>query len=514
MTEDNYDLILVLDFGAQYAQLIARRVRELKVYSEIVPYSISPEEIRKRKPKGIILSGGPTSVYVKNALNCDPKIFKLKIPILGICYGMQLMTKELHGVVEKTDKSEFGKTKLFARQDSVLFNGLPRKQSVWMSHRDSIIKAPPGFEVTGKTESTSVAAFEERERGFYGVQFHPEVVHTPNGMDILKNFLFEGCRSLPTWTKVSIIENSIKKIKETIGNEKAICALSGGVDSSVAALLVNKAIGDKLTCVFVDHGLLRKDEGFQVERTFKEHFHLNLKYIKAQKIFLKKLKNVIDPEKKRKIIGEEFIRVFEREADKFGEAKVLVQGTLYPDVIESGTKEAARIKTHHNVGGLPTDIKFKKIVEPLKSLFKDEVRAIGEELGLPEEIVWRQPFPGPGLSIRIIGEVTPKKLEILREADSIVIEEIKKAGFYRKLWQVFAILLSIKTVGVMGDERTYEYTIAVRATTSEDAMTADWAKLPHDLLEIISSRIINEVEGVNRVVYDISSKPPATIEWE
>ncbi|MCK4778076.1 MAG: glutamine-hydrolyzing GMP synthase, partial [Actinomycetia bacterium] len=350
MTEDNYDLILVLDFGAQYAQLIARRVRELKVYSEIVPYSISPEEIRKRKPKGIILSGGPTSVYVKNALNCDPKIFKLKIPILGICYGMQLMTKELHGVVEKTDKSEFGKTKLFARQDSVLFNGLPRKQSVWMSHRDSIIKAPPGFEVTGKTESTSVAAFEERERGFYGVQFHPEVVHTPNGMDILKNFLFEGCRSLPTWTKVSIIENSIKKIKETIGNEKAICALSGGVDSSVAALLVNKAIGDKLTCVFVDHGLLRKDEGFQVERTFKEHFHLNLKYIKAQKIFLKKLKNVIDPEKKRKIIGEEFIRVFEREADKFGEAKVLVQGTLYPDVIESGTKEAARIKTHHNVG--------------------------------------------------------------------------------------------------------------------------------------------------------------------
>ncbi len=509
-----FDTILVLDFGAQYAQLIARRVRECKVFSEIVPYNISSREIKKKKPKGLILSGGPASVYEKNALFCDKEIFNLGLPVLGICYGMQLMAHFLGGKVAKTDKSEFGKTRLLlGKTDSLLFEGLPKKQNVWMSHKDSVTFPPLGFSSTAITESTPVAAFEDLKRNLFGVQFHPEVAHTPYGLEILKNFLYKACGCLPSWTMVSIIEEAVNYIQETVEGEKAICALSGGVDSAVSALLVHKAIGENLTCVFVDHGLLRWGEPEQVEETFRKHFRINLIHLKAKERFLKKLKGVTDPEEKRKIVGEEFIRVFEEEAKK-QKVKFLVQGTLYPDVIESGTREAARIKTHHNVGGLPTEMEFEKVVEPLRLLFKDEVRAVGEELGLPEEIIWRHPFPGPGLAIRIIGEVTPERLEILRKADAIVEDEIKKAGLYRKLWQAFAILPCIKTVGVMGDKRTYAYPIVVRAVTSEDAMTADWSRLPNEVLEKISNRIINEVEGVNRVVYDISSKPPATIEWE
>lgn len=511
--DNNPQAVLVLDFGAQYAQLIARRVRECKVYSEIVPHGITPEEIRKRRPKGLILSGGPASVYVKGAPTCDPKIFDLGVPVLGICYGMQLMTHLMKGEVAHTKKSEYGKTKLYAQEGSLLFRDLPLKQTVWMSHRDSVKTPPSGFKAVAGTESTPVAAFENLERKLFGVQFHPEVVHTPEGMEILKNFLYEACQTTPSWTMVSIIEQSVEEIKKTAGDNKIICGLSGGVDSSVAALLVHRAVGDKLTCVFVDHGLLREGEAHQVIDTFKKHFKINLTAIDASKRFLDKLNGVADPEAKRKICGEEFIRVFEEFARQQKEVRYLVQGTLYPDVIESGTREAAKIKTHHNVGGIPLVHDFK-LVEPLRNLFKDEVRAIGLELGLPEEIVWRQPFPGPGLAIRIIGEITRERLMILRHADNIVQEEIKRAGLYRQLWQSFAILPCIRTVGVMGDERTYFYPIAIRAVTSEDAMTADWAHLPHEVLERMSNRIINEVEGVNRVVYDVSSKPPSTIEWE
>lgn len=507
-------MILVVDFGAQYSRLIARRVRECKVYSEIIPFSASVDDILARAPKGLILSGGPASVYVDNAPACDPRIFELGIPILGICYGMQFMAHALGGEIAHTGLSEYGQTDVVLESASLLFKTLPAEQTVWMSHRDSVVETPAGFKKTASSAGTKVAAMEDIDRGLFGVQFHPEVAHTPAGMDILKNFLYEGCGCLPTWTSVSMIEDAVTAIKAQAGDEPVICGLSGGVDSAVAALLVHKAVGDKLTCVFVDHGMLRKDEAEQVENTFREHFRINLIHVKAEDRFLTKLMGVIDPEKKRKIIGHEFIRVFEEVAADMQDVKFLVQGTLYPDVIESGTQDAAKIKTHHNVGGIPLDMQFK-LIEPLRLLFKDEVRAVGEELGLPEEIVWRQPFPGPGLAVRIIGEVTSDRLELLREADDVVAEEIKRAGLYRSIWQSFAVLpAEIKSVGVMGDARTYGSTIAVRAVESDDAMTADWVRLPYDVLARISNRIMNEVPGVNRVVYDISSKPPSTIEWE
>jgi len=505
--------VLVVDFGAQYAQLIARRVRECKVYSEIVPYDITPQEIESRGARGLIFSGGPSSVFQEGAPRPDPAIMKLGLPILGICYGHQLLAEELGGRVERTGVREYGRTEMESSGGSLLFEGLPAKQTVWMSHGDSVVGAPPGFRVTARTAASPVAAMEDVERKLFGVQFHPEVLHTRLGTEILKNFLYDAADCLPSWTMVSIIERAVEEIRDVVGKNKIICGLSGGVDSATAAVLVHKAVRDQLTCVFVDHGLLRKGEADQVEDTFHRHFKMNLIHVKAQDRFLKRLRGVTDPEAKRKAIGEEFIRVFEGVAAELKDTHLLVQGTLYPDIIESGPRDAAKIKSHHNVGGLPEDMQFT-LVEPLRDLFKDEVRAVGEELGLPEEIVWRQPFPGPGLAIRIIGEVDAGKLELLREADSIVVEEIKRAGLYKKIWQSFAVLPDIKSVGVMGDERTYAYPIIVRAVTSEDAMTADWARLPYELLERISSRIINEVPGVNRVAYDVSSKPPATIEWE
>ena len=513
-TITSYDTILVLDFGAQYARLIARRVRELGVYSEIVPYNITLEELRKRSPKGLILSGGPASVYAENALTVDSRLFESGIPILGICYGMQLMAKELEGNVKHTGVSEYGKAQLEVINNSALFETLPRAQQVWMSHTDSVDKLPTGFKVTASTQTSSVAAMEDTERRLAGVQFHPEVVHSPFGKQILKNFLSKVCDINPNWTMSSFIEESLAGIKERIGETKAICALSGGIDSATAALLVHQVIGPNLNCIFVDHGLLRKEEAKKVEEIFAKHFQLNLKTVHCEERFLAKLKGVLDPEQKRKIIGNEFIKVFEEEAAKISGAEYLIQGTLYPDVIESGgSSESAVIKTHHNVGGLPETMNLK-LVEPLRLLFKDEVRKVATELGLPDELVYRQPFPGPGLAVRIIGEVTSERLDILREADAIVVEEIKKAGLYRQIWQSFAILPAIKSVGVMGDSRTYSYPIIIRAVNSEDAMTADWVRLPNEVLESISSRVINEVKQVNRVAYDISSKPPSTIEWE
>jgi GMP synthase (glutamine-hydrolysing) len=507
--------VLVVDYGAQYAQLIARRVRECHVYSEIVPHDLSAAEVAAKKPAAIILSGGPKSVHQPGAPSIDPDVFKLGVPVLGICYGQQLMAAALGGEVARTGIAEFGKADLTVdTPGSVLFSELPPEQTVWMSHNDAVVTAPEGFTPTASTPSSPIAAFEDRERSLYGVQFHPEVVHTPRGTELLKNFLYDGADLLPAWTMTSIIESSIEKIQAVVGDERVVCGLSGGVDSSVAAALVHRAIGDQLTCVFVDHGLLRAGEGEQVEDTFRRHMGIDLIHVKAADRFLENLAGVTDPEAKRKIIGETFIRVFEEVArDELEDARFLVQGTLYPDVIESGTKDAAKIKSHHNVGGLPEDMKFT-LVEPLRSLFKDEVRKVGEELGLPEEIVWRQPFPGPGLAVRIIGEVTHERLEILRAADDVVVSEIKKANMLREIWQSFAVLPAVRSVGVMGDERTYGYPIVLRAVTSEDAMTADWARLPYDLLERISNRIVNEVPGVNRVVYDITSKPPGTIEWE
>ncbi|NPV60119.1 MAG: glutamine-hydrolyzing GMP synthase [Actinobacteria bacterium] len=513
MSEKTSDKVLVVDFGAQYAQLIARRVRECRVYSEIVPHDIKPEEIKARGAGALIFSGGPSSVYQEGAPRPDPAILSMGLPILGICYGHQLLALELGGRVEATGIREYGKTELGVTGKSVLFEDLPMEQTVWMSHGDSVSEPPSGFQVTARTAASPVAAMEDPRRRLYGVQFHPEVAHTPLGKEILKNFLFGAAGLHPTWTMVSIIEEAVEEVRAKVGDNKIICGLSGGVDSATAAVLVHKAVGDQLTCVFVDHGLLRKGEAEQVEETFRRHFHMNLVHVKAQDRFLARLKGVTDPEAKRKAIGEEFIRVFEEVAREMKDTHFLVQGTLYPDIIESGTRDAARIKSHHNVGGLPEDMDFT-LVEPLRNLFKDEVRAAGEELGLPEEIVWRQPFPGPGLAIRIIGEVTAEKLAILRDADEIVVEEIKRAGLYKEIWQSFAVLPDIKSVGVMGDERTYAYPIVVRAVTSEDAMTADWARLPYEVMERISSRVINEVKGVNRVVLDISSKPPATIEWE
>jgi len=507
--------VLVVDLGGQYSQLIARRVREARVYSELVGHRLSAEEIARRNPAALVLSGGPASVYADGAPEVDPAIFALGVPTLGICYGMQLMARDLGGAVDRTGVSEFGKTELEAT-DSELFHDLPPEQTVWMSHRDSVTAPPAGAVVTASSPSTPIAAFEDRGRRLYGVQFHPEVVHTPHGQELLKNFLYEVADVPPTWTPAAVIEEQVERIRAAVGSERVLCALSGGVDSAVAALLVHKAVGDQLTCVFVDHGLLRENEAEQVVETFAGHFRVPLRHVEAQGRFLARLAGVSDPEEKRTIVGEEFIRVFEEEATKLGDVRFLVQGTLYSDVIESGGSEdgvAAKIKSHHNVGGLPADMRMQ-LVEPLRLLFKDEVRRVGEELGLPERMVWRQPFPGPGLAIRIVGEVTQERLEILRRADAILLEEVRRADLYRDLWQSFAVLPAIRSVGVQGDERTYAYPVVVRAVTSEDAMTADWARLPYELLEAVSSRIINEIPGVNRVVYDVSSKPPATIEWE
>jgi GMP synthase (glutamine-hydrolysing) len=515
---DEVDTILVVDFGAQYAQLIARRVREANVYSEIVPRDMPVAEMLARKPKGIIFSGGPSSVHVEGAPQLDPSIYDAGVPVLGICYGCQLIAQQLGGEVRRTGSGEYGRTGLSVVGSSLLFANLPVEQEVWMSHGDSIVAAPAGFKVTASS-AAPVAALEDVERAIYGVQFHPEVIHTARGMEILKAFLYDVCGARPTWTRVSIIEQAVEAIQAQVGDSAVICGLSGGVDSAVAAALVHKAVGDQLTCVFVDTGLLREGEADQVEETFLRQFHVDLVHVKAADRFLSVLEGVTDPEQKRKAIGETFIRVFEESARELGPngsrgvARFLVQGTLYPDVIESGTRDAAKIKSHHNVGGLPEDMDFD-LVEPLRLLFKDEVRAVGEELGLPEDIVWRQPFPGPGLAVRIVGEVTAERVEVLQQADAVVVEEVKRAGLYRDLWQSFAVLPAVRSVGVMGDERTYAYPIVIRAVTSDDAMTADWARLPYDLLERISSRLINEVPGVNRVAYDITSKPPGTIEWE
>ncbi len=513
MENKQHELVLVMDFGGQYSQLIARRIRECRVYCEIIPFSTSIEKIKAMNPKAIVFSGGPSSVYAEKAPKCDPAVFALGVPVLGICYGMQLTANLLGGVVARAESREYGNTKLFIDKSTDVLLGISGETPVWMSHGDYIEKAPEGFTVNAHTESTPVAAMADAERKIYGVQFHPEVVHTPAGMDMLKNFLFEICACRGDWDMGSFVDQAIEAIRKQVGDKKVLCALSGGIDSSVAAVLVHRAVGDQLTCVYVNHGFMRKGESEQVVKTFRDEIKLNLIYANVADRFMARLSGVTEPEEKRKLIGDEFIRVFETEADKLGQIDFLVQGTLYPDVIESGTETAAVIKSHHNVGGLPEDMKFA-LVEPLRDLFKDEVRALAKELGLPDEIVWRQPFPGPGLAIRIIGEITEERLEILRDADVIVQEEIRKAGMYREVWQAFAVLPAMKSVGVMGDERTYAYTVGLRIVSSDDGMTADWVRMPYEVLDAISRRIVNEVKGVNRIVYDITSKPPSTIEWE
>ena len=507
--------IVVLDYGGQYSQLIARRVRDCGVFSELLPHHVGLEEVAKRKPRGVILSGGPASVYAPGAPRLEQGLLELGVPVLGICYGMQLLVHELGGRVEQAEVGEFGRSDLTVSEPGVLLAGMPREQTCWMSHRDTVFEPPPGFTALASSSASPVAAVENVEREVYGIQFHPEVVHTPYGQEILTRFLTEVCGCERTWSAASIVEEQIARIRKQVGDGRVICGLSGGVDSSVAALLVHRAVGDQLTCVFVDHGLMRKAEGEQVISAFRDTFKVPLVAVDAEQRFLERLGGVTEPEAKRKAIGAEFIRVFEEEAAKLDGADYLVQGTLYSDVIESGGGTgAATIKSHHNVGGLPDDLQFE-LVEPLRALFKDEVRAVGAELGLPERLVWRQPFPGPGLAIRIVGgEATKERLDVLREADHILQEEIRKAGLYRELWQSFCVLPDIRTVGVQGDERTYGYVVVVRAVTSDDAMTADWARLPYDLLETIASRMINELREVNRVVLDITSKPPGTIEWE
>lgn len=509
-------MILVIDFGSQFNQLIARRVREAKVFCQIEPPTIAVATVESLQPQGIILSGGPSSIYEKNSPKIDPAIFELGIPVLGICYGMQFMVDALGGTVQRASKREYGFAELNLTDSAGLFEGVDLKTQCWMSHGDSIDKLPPGFIVTAATANTPIAATVHPQKNLYGLQFHPEVEHTPQGRRIIRNFIFDVCRCRRTWTMKSFARESIAQIRAQVGGKRVILGLSGGVDSSVAAVLIHQAIGRNLTGIFVDNGLLRKNEAAKLKVTLTRQLDLNIRFVNARARFLQALKGVVDPEKKRKIIGRIFMEVFESEAGKIKGAEFLAQGTLYPDVIESVSAfggPTAVIKSHHNVGGLPARMKLK-LVEPLRYLFKDEVRKLGQALGLPEDLVWRQPFPGPGLAIRVIGDITARRLNVLRAVDDLLIEEIKKAGYYKKLWQSFAVLLPIKSVGVMGDARTYEDIVAIRAVTSRDAMTADWAKLPHSFLARVSNRIINEVKGVNRVVYDISSKPPSTIEWE